>query len=407
MAMSSSRERIPVVDFSNPSRRQIANELDVAFRTAGFCVAVNHAIPRGVSGKLREEAFRFFEQTVEQKCLQANGIMFDSTCGTTTTTYGKACPYTFKSESTAALLGDLTKSPDMVEALSFFDDIQERLAENTNDRESALSADLRREILRYHAALGDFADTLAQLCALAIFGRDEDAQQESLAAAREEDAESFFLEQCHAGAWGLRIAHYLEPEEDVDGDTCDASSSPRLRFSAHVDSYGLTLLEPDPLHHKGLQVLLPRDDRSYIERDALDPLDPLSSGFGTEAAGESAVSDEREGIWVDVPFVQGGLILNIGALLSRWTGNVWKANVHRVVYHPGRRLSLVSAALMPTDDVIIERLRFQSESRRSEGKEYPPIACRDFVRERMQSHNKSQGSASTDAKNEAETAPSL
>ncbi len=34
-------------------------------------------------------------------------------------------------------------------------------------------------------------------------------------------------------------------------------------------------------------------------------------------------------IWVDVPFVPDSLVLNVGALLSRWTGNTWKASVHR------------------------------------------------------------------------------
>lgn len=43
-----------------------------------------------------------------------------------------------------------------------------------------------------------------------------------------------------------------------------------------------------------------------------------------------ASSHPREDrIWVDVPFVPDSLVLNVGALLSRWTGNTWKASVHR------------------------------------------------------------------------------
>lgn len=42
------------------------------------------------------------------------------------------------------------------------------------------------------------------------------------------------------------------------------------------------------------------------------------------------VWDEENG-WVDAPFVPGSFTINTGDLLSRWTGDRWKSNRHRVL----------------------------------------------------------------------------
>ncbi len=38
--------------------------------------------------------------------------------------------------------------------------------------------------------------------------------------------------------------------------------------------------------------------------------------------------------WVDVPFVTGSYIINIGELMASWTGNRWVSTLHRVVNPP-------------------------------------------------------------------------
>ena len=57
--------------------------------------------------------------------------------------------------------------------------------------------------------------------------------------------------------------------------------------------------------------------------------------------------DEADRVWVDVPFVNDTLVLNVGALLSRWTGGKWKAAVHRVLNGDASRdrTSVVTSAL--------------------------------------------------------------
>eukprot|EP00434_Breviolum_minutum_P023170 symbB.v1.2.020440.t3/scaffold1722.1/size104679/1 len=111
----------------------------------------------------------------------------------------------------------------------------------------------------------------------------------------------------------LRMAFYpdIKDSSPVEG---------QMRYGAHVDSFGLTILNLDPRNPEGLQVCIGDDETN----------------------------------WVDVPFVEDSFVLNVGALLSRWTNGFWKASVHRVLYLPGERLSIVAGALRPRDDVMIE-----------------------------------------------------
>eukprot|EP00494_Astrolonche_serrata_P000090 UN00090 len=71
-----------------------------------------------------------------------------------------------------------------------------------------------------------------------------------------------------------------------------------MRSSSHIDSFGITLLSLDPEHPHGLQVQI--DDQ-----------------------------------WVSIPYRLNSFVLNVGATLSRWTNDLWKASVHRVVFMDG------------------------------------------------------------------------
>ena len=65
-----------------------------------------------------------------------------------------------------------------------------------------------------------------------------------------------------------------------------------------------------------------------------------------------------DGNWVDVPFVAGSFVVNIGDFLMRWTNDRWKSTRHRVVNPPqaaGERLSACHF-IMPNHDALIECL---------------------------------------------------
>jgi isopenicillin N synthase-like dioxygenase len=62
--------------------------------------------------------------------------------------------------------------------------------------------------------------------------------------------------------------------------------------------------------------------------------------------------------WVDVPYVPGSFVINLGDLMARWTNDRWVATPHRVVNPPPelaltRRISLPFFHL-PNDDAVIE-----------------------------------------------------
>ena len=114
---------------------------------------------------------------------------------------------------------------------------------------------------------------------------------------------------------GVRLAHYAaQPSDALPG---------QMRYGAHVDSGTITVLSLDPSNPHGLQV------------------DVNQQGGGASA------TDEADRVWVDVPFVNDTLVLNVGALLSRWTGGRWKAAVHRVLNGDASRdrTSVVTSAL--------------------------------------------------------------
>jgi len=155
------------------------------------------------------------------------------------------------------------------------------------------------------------------------------------------------------GAEGVRLALY--PDEPC--------APGQMRYGEHVDSYGITLLSVDPHAPEGLEVKVGGD-------------------------------------FFPVPFVPGSMVLNVGALLSRWTNGTWKAAIHRVVSSPGSRLSIVSGALRPAEDALIEPMPL-GESR------FPPILARDFFEERVAMHRptylEETGHVAEDVSNEIQT----
>lgn len=65
------------------------------------------------------------------------------------------------------------------------------------------------------------------------------------------------------------------------------------------------------------------------------------------------------GEWVDVPYVPGAFVINIGDMMQRWTNDRWLSNMHRVVNPPSAVASTsprqsVAFFLHPNHDAVIE-----------------------------------------------------
>jgi isopenicillin N synthase-like dioxygenase len=91
----------------------------------------------------------------------------------------------------------------------------------------------------------------------------------------------------------------------------------------------------------------------------------------SDAAGLEAQT--RGGAWLPVQPPRGGLVVNIGDLMQRWTGDRWVSTLHRVVGTAGespRRQSLVFFH-NPRSDAVIETL--------GGGTAYDPVTAGDYV----------------------------
>lgn len=134
----------------------------------------------------------------------------------------------------------------------------------------------------------------------------------------------------------LRCVLYPDQEQEPEPG--------QLRYGPHTDFGGFTLLRQDSAPG-GLQVLV-------------------------------------EGEWIDVTPVPGTLVVNAGDLIQRWTNDVWKSNIHRVINPPRdktsgtRRLSIVLFT-GPNDDAVIAALPGTGPAR------YAPIVAGAHVAARV------------------------
>ena len=93
----------------------------------------------------------------------------------------------------------------------------------------------------------------------------------------------------------------------------------------------------------------------------------------------------RNGEWVDVPVVEGALVINIGDFLMRWTNDHWVSTRHRVINPPldsetnARRLTLAYFSIC-NYDAIIECLPTCQDA--DHPAKYPPIKTIDYVTEK-------------------------
>jgi len=117
----------------------------------------------------------------------------------------------------------------------------------------------------------------------------------------------------------------------------------QLRAGAHSDYGSLTIVLPDD---KGLQVF------------------------------------NKAGQWVDVPMVEGGLVVNIADLMMQWTNDQWVSTLHRVSNPPfevastNRRQSLVFFH-QPNYDAMVECL--PSCLAPGEAPKYAPVTSGDHL----------------------------
>jgi len=245
----------------------------------------------------------FFHQPVAEK------VKFDVGLG-----YGYG-GYLFKRETGGKLSGENVNKSDGVESLTLrglqhlpvsdatcmggFADVH--FAQDMSDVPHAdpvpcSPPSLLENVLRLHEALFSFKSVMTSITELAL-------------GALAGDFHHFF----DSTKGGLRYAFYPEM-----GGT--AVSEKSVDYGAHADSVSMVFLRLDRDNPAGTEVL-------------------------------------HDGKWLAVPNIPGGVVVNLGTVLSGLTGGRWQAAVHRATRASNNeRMSLVMGALVPRNDLSLECL---------------------------------------------------
>jgi len=275
---------VPVIDIGAfvhgdaAARRDVGVQIDRACREIGFFTIVGHGVPASTIDDARRDALAFFDLPLDDRLAV---VMPEP-----------GYPYGYnpmRAETLNRSIGGETP-PDLKETYNVgpIDPPPRPLEEMHDEDERAVYAPniwpgepsgFRDSIEALYRAMADLSATIMGAFAVAL---DLDAR-----------AFDSFIDE-HGSA--LRLAHYPA----VDG----GAEPGQLRAGAHTDYGTLTVLWTDG--QSGLQV--------------------------ETAAGE----------WLDVDDVDGGLVVNLGDLMQRWTNDRWRSTMHRVVVPeiPGRRLSI-------------------------------------------------------------------
>lgn len=184
--------------------------------------------------------------------------------------------------------------------------------------------ELKQAYSEYFDAMGDLSRTLMRIFALAL-----------------KLPEDFFDDKIDKHISMFRSLRYPHLKDGIEAG--------QLRAGAHTDYGSLTIVKPDGALG-GLQVR------------------------------------NREGHWVDVPYVEDGFVVNIGDLMMQWTNDQWISTLHRVVNPPEdapgdqQRQSLVFFH-QPNYDVMVECL--PSCLAEGEAPRYAPISSGDHLRSKF------------------------
>jgi isopenicillin N synthase-like dioxygenase len=313
---------IPVIDLekvtegSADDRRTVAAEIDRACCDVGFFTVVGHGVGDETIEALRREALAFFDLPLADRLAVAMPE--------------PGYPYGYSPLEAEALNRSIggAAAPDVKETFNIgpvgppprpleqMDDPDERAVYSPNLWPAALPS-LRPAAERYYRAMSRLAGHLMEGFALAL-----DLPGDTFEPVIDE----------HASA--LRLAHY--PALD-DAGLADG----RFRAGAHTDYGTLTVLWTDG--EPGLQVL---------------------TGDG----------------WIDVEPVDGGLIVNLGDLMARWTNDRWRSTMHRVVATGGGRRLSIPFFHNANWDAHIECIVGRTETAR-----YPPTTAGRHLMEKFRS----------------------
>lgn len=84
--------------------------------------------------------------------------------------------------------------------------------------------------------------------------------------------------------------------------------------------------------------------------------------------------------WIDATPIEGGLVVNVGDLLARWSNDRFRSTLHRVINKSGHERYSIATFYDPTYGAVVDPCDLGIEAASSL---YPPVAAGDYILKRI------------------------
>eukprot|EP01039_Chlorochromonas_danica_P010276 gene10276-11372_t len=333
-------------------QREVANQWNDFMTRYGFVVLEGHALPAETFQTLYSESIAFFSQSLESKVVHRHG-KYGHPLGGYTPPGSETVALSVVGQSNAA---DVKPQADPVESFVYNGHpckYSSPFGEPSPIQSAASYYDEMEKVLRTLHRISCATLNLPSL----------------------DEIERYYDETLHEnkdlGTNGnaLRLAHYLG---DVSIQSLGLKNKVHssIRYGAHTDYQGYTLLKPDPKDWKTIDGCLQGGLEVYL---------PCERVWQRVALGEEH---------------SNALVINVGDLMQRWTNDRWLSPLHRVTLDTEMinsvsqkthsRLSLVFFS-GPLDKAVVEP--FASCVDEGQNSKYGPILSGDHLQQKLNRTN--------------------
>lgn len=80
--------------------------------------------------------------------------------------------------------------------------------------------------------------------------------------------------------------------------------------------------------------------------------------------------------WIDAPFIEGSLVVNVGDLLARWSNDRFRSTLHRVINTSGRERYSIATFYDPDYGARVDPVDLGVSADEAR---YPPVAAGDYI----------------------------
>lgn len=104
------------------------------------------------------------------------------------------------------------------------------------------------------------------------------------------------------------------------------------------------------------------------------------------------VQELKSGAWIDAPFIEGSLVVNVADLLARWSNDRFRSTKHRVINTSGRERYSIATFYDPDYDAIVDPVDLGVSKDQAS---YPPVLAGDYILGRIDASMKYRQSGVT------------